>query len=143
MQARLRAARLTAAGLTVDPALAQPMPTTRALTTAFVATLMQAGATGIWSRQIPWRRGCVRVLDDMGLRPPHDLSFAILGQPIDGALPYPDTTMFSIPRRLMGATAVQLLAERLQQPQDASVQRKTLPCTFIAGSTVASPPPGG
>lgn len=84
----------------------------------------------------------VRALDFArgdGKQVPGDLSLAVLGDPMDADEAIPDVTMFRIPRREMGACAVQLLVRMLAVGSDASLQREVLPCTFVPGQTVTAP----
>ena len=84
-----------------------------------------------------------RLLDSaqvLGKRIPDDFSLAILGNPMQDAEAIPNLTTFLIPRREMGAQAVRLLVHMLSHLGDPGPYRVTLPCTFVAGQTVAAPP---
>ena len=77
---------------------------------------------------------------ECGIQIPADLSLGLLGDPfgdVDGALNF---SGFSIPREEMGAQAVYLLAEGLDAKAPARPRQIALPCTPVAGSTIAPPP---
>ena len=80
----------------------------------------------------------------IGKRTPEDFSMAVLG---DRLVPVPkeaNWTMFKIPRKEMGSTAVKLLVQMLTSEEFdwSSPPQITLPCTFEPGNTVARPPLG-
>lgn len=75
----------------------------------------------------------------LGLAVPEDLSIGMLGDPfgdIDAAL---NLSGFSIPREEMGAQAVHLLTRLLDAKTPAAPQQVSLPCTPVAGGTIAPP----
>jgi DNA-binding LacI/PurR family transcriptional regulator len=81
-------------------------------------------------------------LDAMtSVRFPEDCSIALLGDPPSGISPTPelrDWTRFSLPRREMARTAVQLLVELLEEPQ--APKQVTVPCRFVAGDSIGVAP---
>ncbi|MEO1644283.1 MAG: LacI family DNA-binding transcriptional regulator, partial [Chloroflexota bacterium] len=82
-----------------------------------------------------------RILDTGGLSElecPRDYSLAVFGDPLNPIDDMPGWTHFSIPRRAMGREALNLLVNILNVESNEITEplRKTLPCTFIQGSTV-------
>jgi DNA-binding LacI/PurR family transcriptional regulator len=79
---------------------------------------------------------------ELGKRPPDDFSMAVLGDPLVPNENLPDWTMFRIPRRAMGAQAVQLLVKILDDAENFNHDpyQVTLSCAFEPGATVAGPP---
>ncbi len=65
---------------------------------------------------------------------PRDFSYAVLGDPLSPIATHPDWTMFKIPRQDMGKQAVEVLLNILNDPSQSLIQ-KTLPCTFVPGTT--------
>jgi DNA-binding LacI/PurR family transcriptional regulator len=76
----------------------------------------------------------------IGRRSPRDFSMAVLGQPLSPFESLPEWTAFHIPRREMGARAVQLLIEMLNAEEETYPRSELLACSFEAGNTVGAPP---
>ena len=74
------------------------------------------------------------------IRSPDGFSMAVLGQPLSPFETLPEWTAFHIPRREMGARAVQLLVEMLDAEEETYPQSELLACSFVAGNTVGAPP---
>ena len=76
--------------------------------------------------------------------PIRDFSFAVLGDSLDTPQPSIDWTMFRIPRREMGAKAINMLIQILTN-EDPSLKpyQQTLACTFVPGTTVSPRPSEG
>ena len=80
-----------------------------------------------------------RVLDlarEMGLDCPADFSLAVLGDALSLVEDKHTWTMWKSPRREMGAEAVRLLAQLIDDPEDGPY-RSILKCHFSPGETVA------
>lgn len=67
---------------------------------------------------------------------PKEVSFAVLGDPLDARQESPSWTRFRIPRESMGARSLDLLLDIIDDPM-RSTRRVVLPCTFMPGSTTA------
>lgn len=72
----------------------------------------------------------------LGKHIPQDISFALLGNPVNQARDIQDVTGFTIPRQEMGQQAVRLLITLLSPSTLPEAQQITLPCTFLPGKTV-------
>ena len=75
-----------------------------------------------------------------GLTAPRDFSLAVLGDPLSPVEETPAWTTFRIPRRAMGAGAVELLLQLLGQPDGGGPYRRSFTCEFVQGSTTGAPP---
>ncbi|GAA1604128.1 LacI family DNA-binding transcriptional regulator [Kribbella sancticallisti] len=67
-----------------------------------------------------------------GLRPPDDLSLAVLGQPKD----HPEVSGFEVPRRELGRRAVRLLVDQITASGPRIAEHVLLDCIPVAGSTI-------
>ena len=74
-----------------------------------------------------------------GLAAPGDFSLAVLGDPLSPGDETPAWTTFRIPRRAMGAGAVDLLLKLLQQEEGSAPARQTFACEFVPGITTGPP----
>ncbi|MFU8852027.1 LacI family DNA-binding transcriptional regulator [Micromonospora sp. SL1-18] len=101
-----------------------------------IKRLLTAGATAVLSHESVVAMRVIDILTGLGVDVPGDCSVAALNDPPDAA-PHPELTGFVIPRREMGARAVQLLAQQIESPLDIDPQSVTLPCAFLAGATSA------
>lgn len=126
-------------GLPFDDGSIQPAGE-EILTPELVAGWLARGATAFICEHIRMARRLLDSAQVLGKRIPEDFSLAILGNPMQDAEAIPNLTTFLIPRREMGAQAVRLLVQMLSHPRDPGPYRVTLPCTFVAGRTVAAPP---
>ncbi len=122
-------------GLTPDPKLSLRIKTPDSLTPDWLLNLLQQGATALVIESGALASQFVRCIKALG-KTPHDISFASLGDPYGDDELYPDITTFHIPRREMGAAAVRLLAQMLEEPDSAAVPQIMLPCEFVPGDTV-------
>ena len=83
----------------------------------------------------------LHIANMLGKSPPDDFSVAVLGDPLVPSESNIEWTTFQIPRREMGAQAVQLLVQMLSEDvSENRVFRRTLACTFVPGKTVGSKP---
>ena len=106
-----------------------------------VQGLLANGVTAFVVARDDRARAVLKATDALGLRAGRDFSLAVLGNDLlaDDA-PRPHWTHFDVPRQEMGAAAVRLLVERIQNPADRAPRRVVLPCRLIAGDTVGSVP---
>jgi DNA-binding LacI/PurR family transcriptional regulator len=81
----------------------------------------------------------LRACGEMGLRIPEDLSIASLGDPDGEIKDIYHLSSFNIPREEMGAQAVYLLTQLLEEKEPHGGRRLMLPCTLVAGHTIAPP----
>lgn len=98
--------------------------------------LMAQGVTAVVAENDALTRRALQVAEH-SVRIPEELSLAALADPFHGEPLGRDVTAFRIPRREMGARAVELLACSLKAHGSAAPQRDMLACAFYAGSTVA------
>ena len=75
-----------------------------------------------------------------GLTAPDDFSLAVLGDPLSPREETPAWTTFRIPRRAMGAGAVELLLQLLDNPEGSGPYRQTIACEFAPGTTTGLAP---
>ncbi len=75
-----------------------------------------------------------------GLLAPEDFSLAVLGDPLSPREETPAWTTFRIPRRAMGAGAVELLLQLLDNPEGSGPYRQTIACEFAPGTTTGPAP---
>jgi DNA-binding LacI/PurR family transcriptional regulator len=78
--------------------------------------------------------------DALGLTAPKDFSLAVLGDPLSPRDAAPAWTTFRIPRRAMGAGAVQLLLQLLDNPEGSGPYRQTIACELVPGTTTGPAP---
>jgi len=76
----------------------------------------------------------------LGLTAPGNFSLAVLGDPLSPSEVTPAWTTFRIPRSAMGAGAVELLLQLLEQPEASAPCRRTFRCEFAPGVTTGAPP---
>lgn len=101
----------------------------------------EGGATAFLIENDELARRLLAATEKRGLTVPRDLSFAVLGDPLDPQAGDPDWTMFQIPREEMGGTSFQVLLELLADPTGAP-RRATVSCRFAPGwSTARAPSP--
>jgi len=127
-------------GLSPDPKLSLHIKTPDSLTPDWLLGLLQQDVTALVVESGALASQVVRCIKVLGKTPPHDISFASLGDPYGDDELYPGITTFHIPRREMGAVAVRLLAQMLDGPDTADVPQIMLPCEFVPGDTVGRPP---
>lgn len=106
------------------------------VTRELVARSVSDGVTGFLFENDRLAHAWTGLASDQGLVAPADYSFVVLGDPLGERELPPGWSHFRIPRREMGRQAVRLLVDRLAGGTDASI---TLPCTWVPGSTIASP----
>lgn len=124
----------------VDERIIRPDCSTIPVT--FVRDWLEQGVTAFICEGLSVARNLIRDADRLGLRTPTDFSVAALGN--SGAdLVDDDGTVTSllIPRREMGAGAVQMLVNILYHPAEAATRQVLLPCTVTHGQTVGPPGP--
>ncbi|GHO51029.1 LacI family DNA-binding transcriptional regulator [Ktedonospora formicarum] len=110
-----------------------------AITPALLQQYLSLGVTALLFEDISYAHKLLNVTKQMGMSVPHDLSFALLGDPLNETQHLTGMTGFSIPRREMGKEAVHLLINLLQGNNSLKGQQLTLPCTFMKGNTVMPP----
>lgn len=126
---------LTALGLDGANAPVAKLPPTD-LTPDHVRGLIQDGATAFLLENDAFARRFLAAAGALGLSIPGDVSFGVLGDPLEASDPAPDWTSFRIPRQEMGRQSLEVLLERLGDPSLAPIQR-TLPCTLAPGASTA------
>lgn len=104
---------------------------------ATLQALRTRGATAVVTETGPVAYALLRSCAEAGIAVPDDLSVGLLGDPFGDIDVTLDLSGFSIPREEMGAQAVHLLA-RILDNAASGVQQISLPCTPVAGSTIAS-----
>lgn len=112
------------------------------LTAAALEQMLSRGATAFLAEDDILGHRLLDLAAELGLNCPADFSLAVLGDPLSLFDPRRSWTSFQIPRREMGMQAVQILTQRLSNPE-SEPQQVTLPCTFVPGNTVARPPGHG
>jgi len=96
------------------------------------------GATAFLAENDVLGEAILTQTEALGLCCPQDFSLAVLGDSLRPTAPPRDWTSFKIPREAMGREAVRLLLQMLHTEGGSPEQYQvTLPCTFIAGTTVA------
>jgi DNA-binding LacI/PurR family transcriptional regulator len=101
--------------------------------------LLRLGTTAIVSEIGPIIFAVLRTCEEMGLRIPEDLSIASLGDPDVEVEDTYHLSGFNIPREEMGAQAVYLLIQLLEEKEPHGARHLILPCTLVAGHTIAPP----
>lgn len=108
------------------------------VTQVVIMDYLNAGVTAFLAENDVIGEAILLQAESFGLRCPKDFSLAVLGDSLRPTTPPRDWTTFKIPREDMGREAVQLLLKMLNtqggSPEEFQI---TLPCTFIAGTTVA------
>lgn len=99
-----------------------------------VRQLLDRGATAFVSHESVVAVRVIELLAGLGVDVPGDASVAALNDPPD-TYTGPELTCFRIPRREMGAKAVELLVERISAVDEVAPAAVSLPCTFAAGET--------
>lgn len=129
---------LAANDLPVDERLICQCPQQKA-DASIVQNLLALDVTAVVMETGMVASSLLRTCDNLGLAVPGNLSIGMLGDPfgdIDGTL---NLSGFSIPRQEMGAQAVHLLTRLLDTKTPAAPQQVSLPCTPVAGGTIAPP----
>ncbi|MFJ6752967.1 LacI family DNA-binding transcriptional regulator [Streptomyces sp. NPDC091266] len=85
--------------------------------------------------------GALRALRDRGLQVPRDIALACFDDFSWADLFSPRLTAIAQPSKDIGAAAVRLLLERLEQP-DRPPRTLRLPCTFVHRTSCGCPDPG-
>lgn len=117
------------------------------LTPERIGALLDAGVTAFLLENDAYARSLLAAADALGVSVPGDISFGVLGDPLEPSEPAPDWTSFRIPRQEMGRQSLEVLLELLDDPSLAPIQR-TLPCTLSPGASTGrirdrAGPPGG
>lgn len=120
---------------------------------AVLACLQQDGATAALVETTEMAEAIRTVGAQTGLRVPQDLSIGVLGdtdptqtsRAARSAQPRVsvgevDWSMFRIPRRQMGISAVRLLVDLLSGERSIEEAQVLLPCEVAAGATMTAPP---
>jgi DNA-binding LacI/PurR family transcriptional regulator len=103
-----------------------------------LAALLATGATAVVCEGHRLAVSVLQVARELGLRVPRDFSFAVLGDHHGAIDALANATTFRIPLYEMGVRAVRMLTATLDGADTA--QNVTLPCDFVPGHTVATPP---
>lgn len=124
-------------GLLLDDAIV------RIETASISADLLQqwrsTGFTAFVTESIPAAFALLDLARQSSLTVPRDFSLAALGNTGDASQDVPWITNFLIPRREMGAGAVELLHDLLTDSGSISNFQPSLSCTFQPGRTVGPP----
>jgi DNA-binding LacI/PurR family transcriptional regulator len=108
-----------------------------AYTPEVLRQLIDDGVTALVLENDHFARKTLEYARQLGLQLPQDLSFVVLGDPLEPSEgPVPEWTSFVIPRKDMGRAAVSLLADQLQGQAPAH-QQIWLPCQLRQGNSVA------
>jgi DNA-binding LacI/PurR family transcriptional regulator len=100
--------------------------------------LLDAGITAVFAEEHADGVALVELAGRRGLSIPDDLSVVTLGEPTRVTAPIGvDFTGFNIPRREMGAQAVEMLTALLEGA--ATDIQRLLPCELVAGATLSAP----
>jgi DNA-binding LacI/PurR family transcriptional regulator len=103
-----------------------------------LTALLATGATAVVCEGHRLAVSVLQVARELGLRVPRDFSFAVLGDHHGAIDALANATTFRIPLYEMGVRAVRMLTATLDSA--ATPQNVTLPCDFVPGHTVATPP---
>lgn len=109
------------------------------LDAARITDLLHAGVTAALMETDDMALSFISLVRAQGWRTPRDVSFAVLGDPLNPATEAPEWTMFRIPREAMGRTSLDALLTLLDHPS-AEPRRVVLPCTLVPGNSTAPPP---
>lgn len=120
---------------------AQPVSRLRPATLdgAWLEKARSDGVTALLLETDDLARRVESLAKDLGWTLPSDMSFAVLGDPLNPATGEPTWTMFHIPREAMGRQCLDVLLDLLDDPSAAPTYR-VLPCSFAAGTSSAPPP---
>jgi DNA-binding LacI/PurR family transcriptional regulator len=129
---------LAASGCSVDEDLLCLCPAHQVDTTRLQA-LLDRGVTAVVMESGPIAYSLLQACSELALDIPGELSVGLLGNPFGDMEGAANLSGFSIPREEMGAQAVHLLAHLLDTKTPATPQQVSLPCTPVAGSTIAPP----
>jgi DNA-binding LacI/PurR family transcriptional regulator len=97
---------------------------------------LAGGYTAFVTEAIPTAYAMLDAARHSDMTVPHDFSLAALGNTGDASQDVPWITNFLIPRREMGAGAVELLHAVLTAPESITNHQPALSCTFQPGRTV-------
>lgn len=101
-------------------------------------SLLAAGTTALFVEEYADAVALLGLAAERGLRIPADLSILTLGDPTrPTSQPEVELTGFRIPRRQMGAQAVDVLMALLEG--DTKDSQRLLGCELVAGATLAPP----
>ena len=110
-----------------------------AITPEQVAAWLEDGVTAIVTQSLLLAHAVIREAGTIDQRPPHAFSIAALGNSDDTIIDDGSVTSIQIPRRQMGAGAVQLLVKMLYHPDDVISRQLLLECTLTHGESVGHP----
>lgn len=106
-----------------------------------VRGLRAAGTTAVLLETDDHAHRFLDIAGAVGLSVPAEMSFAVLGDPLNPATEAPQWTSFHIPREEMGRASIEALIALIDSEAYAPYQT-TLPCQFRPGdSTVPAPGP--
>lgn len=112
------------------------------LTAEDIGRWIEAGTTAFIAENMPIANVFLQQAASMSLSAPAHFSIAALGNTGDPAEDLTAVTTLDIPRREMGAGAVDLLTAILDAPGSVESRQITLPCRFLPGTTVGDAPHG-
>lgn len=99
--------------------------------------LREAGVTACVVEETTQAEQLLVAARELGLRVPEDCSVVALSDAMTEPVPSEITTIV-VPRQEIGARAVRLLIERLEQPGEVVPQQIYLPCAVSEGATLAA-----
>ncbi|HTK08699.1 MAG TPA: LacI family DNA-binding transcriptional regulator [Ktedonobacteraceae bacterium] len=109
------------------------------ITRDLVQHYFSSGVTALVIEDISHLHKFLDSATELGIQMPRDISYALLGDPLNETQRLVDVTGFSIPRYEMGREAVRLLIDLLAEENSSGRQQIMLPCTFVKGKTVVPP----
>ena len=110
-------------------------------TGSVLESLLAKHVTALLAEDLTIAQALVDVAAASGLSVPRDLSIAVLGEPLGPVPPGHDFDRFRIPRREMGAGAVEQLVRILEGRATREAPQILLSCQPVVGRTIASPRP--
>lgn len=103
---------------------------------------IRAGVTAFIVENIPIANALLEQADSIPLLAPEHFSIGALGNTGDPSEALRGVMTLDIPRREMGARAVDLLTAILYAPESVASRQITLPCPLLPGVTVGTAPQG-
>jgi len=123
-----------------DPGERHLMIPPSAIDADLVARLLREGVTAFIGASISLANTIAEAAASLGKTAPRDYSLAALGNDNENVGEDGSVTSLHIPRREMGAGAVQLLVKMLLQPAEVTTRQIMLPCAVVDGASAGPPP---
>ncbi len=101
---------------------------------------IRAGVTAFIAENMPIANALLEQADSIPLLAPEHFSIGALGNTGDPGEAFRGVMTLDIPRREMGARAVDLLTAILYAPHSIECSQVTLPCPLVPGTTVGDAP---